>query len=215
MSSKQLSVSRWNRSSPCQVICPTGLQARTNRVSVMHVSLFKSIARSLATLALGLSAEASIQAYAMEGSASAIEGSVAASSTEGSVAVSATDSLMAASTPITPVITIVASATTDIPATATASPISRLRALAPSFAKPIVARGRAAGNIQIVRRAARITRRAENQPALAHSSRGRSKPELFLGRARVKLICDQPTNPRHPGLFVGDHRACRCRSSKG
>jgi hypothetical protein len=26
-----ISVDRWNRSSPCQVICPTGLQARTNR----------------------------------------------------------------------------------------------------------------------------------------------------------------------------------------
>jgi hypothetical protein len=188
----------------------------------MHVSLFRSIARSLPTLALALSiattpavaglraggegvsmaaveasmaalvAEASIQASAMEGSAWAIEGSVAVSSTEGSAAVSATDSLMATSTPITPVITIVATATTDTPATATASPISRLCAGAAKLlvlqhgsAKLIVARGSAERNIQIVRRATPITRRAENQTAARVWFTRPVHPKLFVGRAEV------------------------------
>jgi hypothetical protein len=113
----------------------------------MQASLFRSLARSLATLALGLSiattpavasegeevsmvpVEASTAASATEDSSSAIEGSVAASPTEGSIAVSAMDTSMEASTPFTPVMAIAATAPaiTDTPATATA-PIGGPRA---------------------------------------------------------------------------------------
>ena len=123
----------------------------------MHVSLFRSIARSLPSVfrsrrpqlslaaegeAEGVSmaaAEASTAASAVEASTapSAIEASVAASPTEGSVAASATDGSLAASAAIMAI----AATPTDTRATTTASATSR-------SAKLIAVRGHAASTIK-------------------------------------------------------------------
>ena len=147
----QLFVCFRNKSSPRQVTSPIGPRAQSWPIGeeTMHTLFFKSIAGSLAALALGVSVAttpasahggggggafhggfgggASMAASAAEASmaASAAEASMAASATEGSVLASATEASLAASAPITAVMAIAATAMGTM-AMETACRISRL-----------------------------------------------------------------------------------------